>query len=119
MNKLIFTAAASTLLAFAAPAMAQYPYAYRDADFGAGMWFLGFVSFIIGSFVFSWIFWMIGKWMMMDMVNKNSWRIGHEAGKREEINKEIGRENESWKMGRDAGKREEINREMNRQQSQR
>lgn len=119
MNKLQLSVATTALLTVALPALAQYPYAYRDSGFGAGMWFIGFISFIIGSFVFSWIFWMVGKWMMMGMTDRNSWRIGHEAGKREEINKEMGRENKSWKMGHDAGKREEINKEMNRQQSQR
>lgn len=120
MNKLKFAATVFTLLAFAAPALAQYPYAYRGTGMGAGMWFVGFISFVIGSFIFSWIFWMVGKWMMMRILtDRESWKMGHEAGKREEINKEMGRENESWKMGREAGKREEISKEMNRQQTQR
>ena len=117
MNNLQLTATVSLLLV-ASPALAQYPYAYRSNGNGIGMWFIALISFIIGSFIFSWIFWMVGKWMMMGMMDKSSWRMGREAGKREEINKEMGRENESWKMGRDAGKREEINKEMNRQQGQ-
>lgn len=89
MEKTATLALLSGLLATATPVWAQYPYAARTADYGIGMFFLGLIYFVVGSFLFSWIFWMVGKWMMMGMMDKDR-KKDQESGKREDMNRQQG-----------------------------
>ncbi len=88
--KKIFVVACAYLLLAATPVFAQYQYGYgmMGYNWGAFGWLLmvilGLIWFIIASYIFAWIFWMVGSRMVeKKMGEKGRWKMG-EGGSKEE-----------------------------------